>query len=185
MEYGRLSDEELMSAFRLSAEEKLFEELVRRHTGRALLAAQAMLGDEAAAEDAVQECFLRLIRARLSYESGRPFAGWLVTILRNICRDELLHRKRKARAEANLLAQGMAAEAATEPEELEHSRSVQASLEQLPLVDREILALRIHGGLDFHEIAATCGLSADAAKKRAYRALDRLRRRLLQTAVLL
>jgi len=51
------------------------------------------------------------------------------------------------------------------------------------LVDREILVLRIHGGLDFHEIAATFGLSADATKKRAYRALDRLRRRLLRTAV--
>ncbi|MGD0089765.1 MAG: sigma-70 family RNA polymerase sigma factor [Planctomycetota bacterium] len=177
MEYGRLTDEEAMAAFRLSADEKLFEELVRRHTGRALLAAQAMLGDATAAEDAVQECFLRLIRARSSYEPGKPFAGWLVTILRNICRDELLRRKRKAQAEANLQASAVAPEADSPAEEQEENQIVQASFAELPLLDREILVLRIHGGLEFHEIGARCGLSAEAAKKRAYRALERLRRR--------
>ena len=171
-----------MGAFRLSGGEELFEELVHRHTQRALAAARAMLGDESAAEDAVQECFLRLIRARATYEPGRPFFGWLITILRNVCRDELLRGKRRTKVEAEMKAAGLAAQDEAFAVDHEDRQSAMASLGNLPQVDREILTLRIHGGLDYSEIAVMCELSPDAVKKRAYRALDRLREQLLRTA---
>jgi RNA polymerase sigma-70 factor (ECF subfamily) len=170
------SDEELMAAFRCSGDNRRFEELVSRHTARALSVANAMLGDDAAAEDAVQECFLRLIRARGSYQQDKPFSVWFYTILRNICRDELARR-------AQIRPSGVLPETATVcdvhalAEMQEESQNIAAALRELSLTDRELLALRIHGGLTFEEIGPQYGLSPDAAKKRIYRALEQLRRR--------
>jgi RNA polymerase sigma-70 factor, ECF subfamily len=183
-ELKQISDEELMAAFRRSGDGKVFEELVSRHTGRALSVARAMLSDAAAAEDAVQESFLRLIRARRSYEPGRPFSLWFNTILRNICRDELLRRKPIALASEESYA-GTEAVAAVEvgAELREEYQIALSAFGELPVEDREILSLRIQGGWEFSDIAAKYGLSSDAAKKRAYRALERLRRRLSPTAI--
>ncbi|HEY3319313.1 MAG TPA: sigma-70 family RNA polymerase sigma factor [Planctomycetota bacterium] len=182
-EHTRLNDEVLMASFRLSADEKLFEELVSRHTQRALWIAKAMFGNETAAEDAVQECFLRLIRARHSYEPGRRFIAWFSTILNNICRDELLRRAHEPLPETGMVAAANGSPADASAEMHEEFRSAHAAFCELLVEDRRILLLRIHGGLEFSEIAAQCGLSLEATRKRAYRAMQRLRQRLASTRI--
>jgi DNA-directed RNA polymerase specialized sigma24 family protein len=44
--------------------------------------------------------------------------------------------------------------------------------------DRDVLVLRVVHGLRFHDVAAALGISEEAAKKRAQRALRRLRNRI-------
>jgi RNA polymerase sigma-70 factor (ECF subfamily) len=51
---------------------------------------------------------------------------------------------------------------------------VLAALNQLPALDRDVLALRAEAGLSFEEIAALTGLSAEAARVRAHRARKKL-----------
>jgi RNA polymerase sigma-70 factor (ECF subfamily) len=52
---------------------------------------------------------------------------------------------------------------------------VQAALQRLDPVDREILALRYFENLNFAQIGAILGLSQNAATKRGLRALVELR----------
>lgn len=165
-----------MNRFRRNADEGLFEELARRHTARAYRVAKSLLGGREAAEDAVQECFLRLVRARQSYDATRSFSKWLYTILRNICRDE---RRRRVAApisnEAIPEAAGGLDPANTTEAAADYERAFQA-LQRLSEADREALVLRVQGGLDFASIGDCCGIGAEAAKKRVYRALERLRK---------
>ena len=169
------ADEALMDGFARSADEALFEELVRRHTAAAYRAALALLSDSGAADDAVQEGFLRLIRARRSWRPGSSFRSWFFAILRNACRDELRRESRPAPPRATPAA---APEPLERLQAREQAAAAARAFAELPEGEREVLALRIHGGLEFAQIAAACGISAEAAKKRACRALEILRRRL-------
>ena len=172
------SDEEMMAAVRARADEGAFDRLVRRHGERALRAARACLGGSGGAEDAVQECFLHMVRARRSYRPGAPFAPWFYTLLRNACRDELRRRSRRPETRPEPPERPAGTDPCDQLVAREDARAACRAFAGLPPEDREILALRVHGGLEFPEVARITGLSAECAKKRAYRALDRLRREL-------
>lgn len=171
-------DEELMSGFCSSPREETFEELARRHSAAVFRVAQAMLKAREDAEDAVQECFLRVIRSRASYRPETCFSPWLFAILRNICHDKLRRRHREPRRQRELSEPAWEADPRAQLEAGEDLRAAHRAFLRLPQSEREVLTLHIHGGLKFSEIAAVCGISMEAAKKRAYRGLDRLRREL-------
>ena len=164
------SDEALMRRYQRRLDEGAFETLVARFSGPALTVAEGILCDRGLAEDAVQETFLRLVRSRRRYRPSRPFATWFYTILRNVCTDMLRRRGRRERALRRL---------ASEPREQEE---VGAGLEARDLLgllmpaDRVVLTLRVLHGLAFRDVAVALGISEEAAKKRAQRALRRLRR---------
>jgi RNA polymerase sigma-70 factor (ECF subfamily) len=143
--------------------------------------ARVMLGSDTAAEDAVQDCFLKLIMGRRSYRPGMPFRTWFFTILRNVCRDELARRAR-TKAELDHIP-GLSTRTATDSaEQAEELGRAQSALDQLPAQDRRLVDLRLRLGLDFAALGTACGLTAVAAKKRVYRALARIRSRLLASA---
>ncbi|MEZ6116312.1 MAG: sigma-70 family RNA polymerase sigma factor [Pirellulaceae bacterium] len=66
----------------------------------------------------------------------------------------------------------------TPPDELqakEHGRIVRRCLAELPELDRQVLLLRVFDGLKNVDVARVLDITADAAKKRFARALERLR----------
>jgi len=165
------SSECLMGRFRDRLDARAFDEIVLRFVSPAIAVAGHILADAALAEDAVQEAFLRIIRNRRKYVPGKPFAGWFYTILRNICKDMLRRRDRQSR-----LVREAAARAAGRPSRpASRTGDPVQLLAALPEKSRTVLTLRLVEGLGFREIAAALGISEEAAKKRAQRALRRLR----------
>jgi len=175
------SDEELMAGFRSSGSEDTFEELFRRHGAAAYRTVLSILGDTGAAEDVLQESLLRMVRARRSYRPGMPFCPWFYTIIRNVCRDEIRRPRRATVADCTAAEDPRDCEPCAALERLEEVRLARRAFARLPDLEREALALRIYGELSFAEIAQVSGISTEAAKKRAYRGLARLRRALAQT----
>ncbi len=167
---GHASDEALMRRYQRRLDERAFEALVARFSGPALAVAEGITGDRGLAEDAVQETFLRLVRSRKRYRPSRPFATWFYTILRNVCTDMLRRRARRQRA-----LRGLASEPRRD-EEVDAGLEASDLLGLLPPRDRAVLTLRVLHGLAFRDVAASLGISEEAAKKRAQRALRRLRR---------
>jgi len=163
------TDESLMVLFRDTLTEEPLHELMRRHSEPARFVAQGRLGSAAAAQDAVQESFIRVVRERARYDSSRPFAPWFYTILRNVCTD---HQRKESRYRDRL---EKLAEAAPLAERRPDAGFAVEALGQLDDGEREILVLRLINGLSFREIAEHLGCSEDAAKKRGQRALRRLR----------
>jgi RNA polymerase sigma-70 factor, ECF subfamily len=148
------------------------EELVDRYSGAALAVAMRLLYDQQAAEDAVQDAFVKVVRNRGRYTAGRPFAPWFFSILRNVCLDEL-RRLKKRNAVHSLLS------LFAETETVEHGAPVSLGLlGQLGPKEREVLYYRIVVGMSFEEAASAAGCSVEAAKKRSQRGLAELRRRL-------
>jgi RNA polymerase sigma-70 factor (ECF subfamily) len=167
-----------MDSFRASGDDALFEELLGRHRPAAWKTALAILRRRDDAEDAVQEAFLHMVRARRSWRPGRNFRTWFFAILRNVCRDALRRARHSPMIEEPVAEPATARGPHHEAEARESARAAARALARMPRQEREVLSLRIHGSLEFREIAAACRISEEAAKKRAGRALERLRRML-------
>ncbi len=164
------SNEAQMALFQRCLDATAFETLVGRLMRPAVSAASQLLPDQALAEDAVQEAFLRVVRSRDSYRPGKSFSSWFYAILRNVCSDM---RRRNAR-QARLIAEAADAKT-TAGHEPGDDLDVTELLARLPDADRIVLTLRVLDGLAFGDIAVVLGISTEAAKKRAQRALRRLR----------
>ncbi len=162
------SDEDLMSAYQ-TGDARCFDALHERYAGR-LRQFLARAFPRLEPDDLVQEAFLRLVRFRSSYRAGGAFRGWLYAIARNVgC--ERSGRARERDPGGPLPPADPAHTAAAN----EIGRAVAAAIGALPEGDREILVLSKYEGLTYGEIAEALGLSREAVKVRAFRALVRLR----------
>ena len=130
-----------------------------------------LVGDRAAAEDVVAQAFERAYRKRRSFDARRGTArAWIFGIARNAALDELRRRKRLA----SLLAEP--AETGEDDAELAARRAtVRSALQGLEPRDRELVALRFHGGLSNAEIGRVLGVSESNAGTRLHRAMTKLR----------
>ena len=147
------------------------EQVVSKLARPALALARRMLPEASLAEDAVQEALLRVVRWADRYRPSMPLDNWFYAIVRNVCRDMLRRRARQARA--------ISAVAAGQPTQIDPpdpaTADVRQFLNRLGPEARTALTLRVVDGLSFREVAAAVGISEEAAKKRAQRALRRLR----------
>jgi RNA polymerase sigma-70 factor (ECF subfamily) len=163
-------------------EERALAELFEFSFQRVYALAFRLLGDHAAAEDAVQEVYLRVHRAADSLDPDRNPLPWLTVIAQNVCRDVLRSRKRKdgrtvsldddSAPARELASHGPDPQAATLADERE--RLVQAALERLPEEMRLVVLLHDFHGMRHEEVAEVVGVSHAAVRKRYSRALTRL-----------
>ena len=165
------SSDTLMARFRERLDAEAIEQLVARFIAPGAAVAGQMLADPALAEDAVQEAFLRVVRSRTQYQPGRPFSSWFYAILRNVCHDMLRRRSRHAQAIHDIACRTFPP--AEPPPDLDGDAP--SLLDRLPADARAVLELRIVHEMPFRDVAAALDISEEAARKRAQRALRRLR----------
>lgn len=79
-----------------------FQPIVETYSRRLFKAAWRVLGDAEAAEDAVQEAFLRAWRAFSTFDERAELATWLYRIAVNAAVDQARSRRRRAFAAAEL-----------------------------------------------------------------------------------
>ncbi len=148
-----------------------FAELCDLCAARMLSVARALTGSAADAEDAVQQTFLDLYRSRRALgRAERPEAYAIVALRRAALR--LRDRVRKLEELSHEQA-----DPAQVPEYggAEESGDLARALERLPAEQREVLALKIDGGLSFVEIGAALAISPNTAASRYRYALEHLR----------
>jgi len=163
------SHETLMARFQARLDSDAFEQIVSFYISTALAVARQILSDDTLAEDAVQESFLRVIRKRDQYIPGSPFSCWFYAIVRNVCVDMLRKRSREKEVLENFATIVEPLKPRTDLSEIPKLLDILSSHE------RDVLVLRIVHGLGFRDVAAALGISEEAAKKRAQRALKQLR----------
>lgn len=140
-----------------------------------------MLGDRTAAEDTVQEVFLRLHRAAATLDPGRDPRPWLRTVTANLCRDHWRSfgarvTRQSVSVDADHAPSLSDGGPTPEAETLAGERAdrVQEAIAELPEEMREVVVLRDYEGLGHDEIADIVGASSAAVRKRYSRALSRL-----------
>ena len=85
-----LRDEAQMIASIIAGDSHLFHELIRPYERRVYVMALSFLHNEADAEDAAQEAFLKAFRNLASFRGEARFGTWLVSITLNEARSRCL-----------------------------------------------------------------------------------------------
>ena len=158
--------------------------LMGRHQDRLFRYLLRLVGDETVAEDVFQQTWLQVAERISRYDRARPFGPWLFAVARNLALDHLRRRQPESlddvdepRApgggEADPLAHAVARQ--------QGARLADAVAGLAPL-DREVLSLRFEEDLALPQLAQTLQVPVPTAKARLYRALARLRGRLLARA---
>lgn len=170
----------------------LFEDLLRKHHRQAYTLAYRMTGNEADAEDLVQEAFVRAYRFFERYDTRLPFTSWLYRIMTNAHIDSL---RRKSKVKTVSLDDplrgdggeaGMAwevADTAAGPEELVMrgvlDHQLQSGLGSLPSTFRQAVILADVEGLSYEEIAEIMKCSVGTVRSRIHRGRKLLRNYLI------
>ena len=175
-----LTDLQLVRAYR-AGDARAFEELHRRYVGPIYRLVKAKLGDGLLAEDVSQETFLKALRQLGSMDDDFNFGGWIHTVARNLCYDELRRRRRDQRVEAapdenqdELLDRLPAPAARYDPVEISESNEMRRRIwevaQRLPEKYRLVLTMRELQGLSYRQIARAMRISESAVETLVYRA---------------
>ena len=161
-----------------------FEALYRSSRDDVYAYVFTLLRDAATAEDVTALAFERAYLRRRTFDRRRgEERGWLFSIARNAALDELRRRRRVTALVGEPCAEG--AEAVSEDDEGEvalRRTAVQTALAKLPAREREIVALKFHGGLSNAELARVLGVSESNAGTLLYRTMEKLRKACNATA---
>jgi len=152
-----------------------FTRLVEAYQKPVYNLAYRMLGENAEAEEAAQETFLRAYTQFSTYQPGRKFSSWLLSIASHYCID-LLRRRRltwlsiedeEAPAES-LVTTELGPEDTMLQEERE--MTVRKMLAMLPPDYRLPVVLRYWYDLSYEEIAEATHSTVSAVKSKLFRA---------------
>ncbi len=172
------SDEQLMREY-ADGNIKAFDELFTRYGQKIYNLFLRSTGNPELSGDLLQDCFMRLSEARHGYQSQNAFSGWIFTIAMNLLRDAYRVRGRRQvhSSEVDSLVDNN-----HEPDKLfeqdELKAAVKRAIQELPDEQREVIILSRYHGLSFIEIAEILNISPAAAKQKAYRGMQTLRKKL-------
>lgn len=181
------SDPDVRLMLRVKADDAgAFEELVARYQGRLVRLLEHMGPRRDLADDMTQEVFLRVFRARKSYQPGAKFSTWLFTIAGNVARNAARssgRRKEISEIDTKMSPSGSQQAAldhvAMDPSSLmparmiegeERAAVVREAIQRLGDRQREALLLNKFEGLSYAEIAEVMGLTTKAVKSLLSRA---------------
>ncbi|HEX2253506.1 MAG TPA: RNA polymerase sigma factor, partial [Thermoanaerobaculia bacterium] len=163
-----------------------FVALMRRHNRRVFRLARALTGQDAEAEDVVQEAWLRAFRHLDRYEGRGRFSTWLLRIAVHEALARRRHERRFAALEPDWeevpAMSDRAAPHRPTPEDgaanAELRQALAEAVDALPESHRAVFVLRAVEGLSTAEAAAVLGLSEPNVKVRLHRARAALRQHL-------
>ncbi len=149
---------------------RVLVERYRTQFGRYALSA---VRDRDAAQDAMQEAFIRAYDSLATCRNPDRFGAWFFRILTNQCRNVVARRRDTADLEAVDPPGSDRADAALERGEL--AAALEAALARLTPEQREAFVMKHVDGRSYEEMAEVLGVGTDALKMRVHRARDALR----------
>jgi RNA polymerase sigma-70 factor (ECF subfamily) len=161
-----------------------FALLLERHRAPVVHYMYRMVQDRAVAEELAQEAFLRVYRARTSYEPSAKFTTWLYRIAMNLALNALRdgRLKRLHQSVDDEPADGAPLQLADtrpdrEQELLARARlaAVREAIAGLPAKQRAAVLMHKYDEMDYAQIAKVLGCSVSAVKSLLFRAYESLR----------
>lgn len=159
-----------------------FESLVRRHLRAAYAVALAQLGEEADAQDAVQDAFVTALKRIEECRKPDQFASWLLSIVRNRARDHRRYRQVRDALplEAAAESRDRRADPGRDAENAELREDLLGALDTLTELQREVILLFDVEGWSHREIAGKLGISEGSARVHLFNARRALREKLTE-----
>ena len=137
---------------------KEFEDIYRQHYAKMYRLARTMLYDADESKDVVSDIFARLLR-----DGDRPqkdrMEGYLMTAVRNRCRDVLSHKSIRERVERLFLQESMQSHIVSMNDDDRLERLMQFIEAELPPLSQQIFRLRFLSEMSYEEVAQAAGVS--------------------------
>ena len=155
------------------------EELVSELSPRLLRFLRHPQLPHADAEDLLQDCWLRIHRARHTYRASDPLLPWVFAIANHTRLDGFRRGQRRGRLEVQV---PVLPDRYSESAPAQYQPDVLGILKELPAGQREVVRLLKIGDMTLEEVARATGNSVGAVKQKAHRAYATLRRILAKGA---
>jgi RNA polymerase sigma-70 factor (ECF subfamily) len=171
----------------LAGDKDAYGALVTRHSQNVFRVAFRITGDEADADEVVQEAFLRGYQRLEGFESRSEFGTWIYRIAVNCALNMINKRKVEATYQIGeetdpLQQQVQVADSSAGPERTLLSREIESlqaeAMKHLTATERTAFTLRHMEDRSTTEIAAALEIAPNAAKQAVFRAVQKLRRSL-------
>jgi RNA polymerase sigma-70 factor, ECF subfamily len=167
----------------LEGAESAFSTIVQRYQRPVYGLIVRMVRDPARAEDLAQDTFVKAFRALHTYDQGRKFSAWLLTIAHHVAIDDLrrgalqtqpLEEMTEDGPQTREFADTKAATPAVIAERTALAAALQTAIGRLRPDYREVVTLRYERELDYDEIAEITGLPMGTVKSSLHRARKEL-----------
>lgn len=175
-EQGQAEDLRLLRRYAEAGDEDSFRLVARRYLDFVYVVCLRDLGDRQAAEDATQETFIALARRAGRLRVGTVLPSWLFVVALRRCQEV---RRKEARHHRLMQPPKSPADST------DAAMDLQLALARLSAADREVVILRELMEYSHAEVARAIGISENAARMRADRAMKQLRERVGTAAMLL
>jgi len=166
-----------------SGNKKSFEELVIRHERFLIKVVVRMTRDLDAAEDVVQDSFIKAYKRLHLFEGRASFRSWLYQIALNTARNRFRKHSRET-VGTDHMDMAVDGEVENHMQSLDVKGLLQKEIDKLPDRQRMALSLRIFEDLSFKEIAELMHCPYDTAKANYRHALMKLKERLESNTML-
>jgi RNA polymerase sigma factor (sigma-70 family) len=174
----------LLRRFAEENSEEAFTALVQRYVDLVYSAAlRRTNGDAHRAADVSQEVFTALARQARRLSRHPVLSAWLHTATRNIAVNIMTSEQRRKARELAAMALHAAQGSDASPEWERVRPMLDAAIDRLPEPDRVAVVLRFLERRPFAEVGAALQVSADAARMRTDRAVEKLRDLLAQRGI--
>ena len=151
-----------------------FENIYRRHYAKMYRLAKTMLYDADESKDVVSDIFARLLR-----DGDRPqkdkMEGYLMTAVRNRCRDVISHKSIRERVEKLFLQESMQSQIVSMNDDDRLERLMQFIESELPPLSQQIFRLRFLHEMRYEEVAQAAGVSKVTVYNHLSQSLQRIR----------
>lgn len=148
-----------------------FERILDDYQGKVFRLACSILRNEAAAEDAAQEVFIKVWKALPKFQGQSSVGTWIYAIARNTCLSRL---KRERLRETLPLEEAKSAAAPSRRSDAVEDREIRALVDRLPEKYRQVLVMFYFEERSYEQVAEALALPMGTVKTYLYRAKKEL-----------
>lgn len=180
-----MDDWQLLRQYAEQNSQEAFATLTRRYVNLVYSVCRRELSDPDLADDVTQAVFLILARKASGLRRGVILSGWLFQTARFAAKNARTREQRRRRHEQEAAQQAMIDQSIHENALWNGMEPfLNRALASLGTGDRDAALLRCLEGRSFPETGAALGVSEEAARKRVFRGLEKLRRILVKEGVI-
>lgn len=174
----KIPDDELIDLFLTSQSPEHFGELYGRYSDKVYSKCLSLLKNEAAAQDAAQDIFLKIFLNLAKFNKKSRFSTWVYSITYNYCIDHLRRKKK----EKTVLTDD---ENDKDPvmEEIDDKEILEMEIERLSFIldkipedDKSVLLMKYQADMSIKEISEAFDKSESAIKMKLKRAKNKVRK---------
>src|SRR5688572_16638819 len=173
-----MDDWQCLSQYVQEGSQSAFREVVARHVDLVYATCRRVVRDAHLAEDATQAVFVMLAKKARTLRRNTSLVGWLHNTARYVSCNALRVAANRRRHEMEAAQMPRYKQSAGEASNNVAEDVVDRALARLEAQDRDAILLRFFEGRSFREVGAAMSITEEAAKKRVWRGIEKLRQML-------